>query len=55
MILHRNYVPLVDLLGIWFQIRDDYMNLQSSTVRRSTSDGLLANIRHSVQGKQGIC
>lgn len=32
VILHRNYVPLVDLLGIWFQIRDDYMNLQSSTV-----------------------
>lgn len=26
-----NYVPLVDLIGIYFQIRDDYMNLQSSS------------------------
>ncbi|KAF9237874.1 farnesyltranstransferase [Melanogaster broomeanus] len=25
-----NYIPLVDLIGIWFQIRDDYMNLQSN-------------------------
>lgn len=24
-----DYVPLVDLIGIYFQIRDDYMNLQS--------------------------
>lgn len=24
-----NYIPLVDLIGIHFQIRDDYMNLQS--------------------------
>ena len=28
----RNYVPLVNLLGIYYQIRDDYMNLQSSQV-----------------------
>ncbi|KAG9317938.1 isoprenoid synthase domain-containing protein [Chiua virens] len=26
-----HYVPLVELLGIWFQIRDDYMNLHSDT------------------------
>ncbi|KAG8805225.1 geranylgeranyl pyrophosphate synthetase [Serendipita sp. 399] len=24
-----DYVPLVDLIGVYFQIRDDYMNLQS--------------------------
>ncbi|RUS29946.1 geranylgeranyl pyrophosphate synthetase [Jimgerdemannia flammicorona] len=26
-----DYVPLVNLIGIHFQVRDDYMNLQSST------------------------
>ncbi|KAG9317870.1 isoprenoid synthase domain-containing protein [Chiua virens] len=26
-----NYLPLVELLGIWFQIRDDYVNLQSES------------------------
>lgn len=26
-----DYVPLVNLIGIFFQIRDDYMNLQSDT------------------------
>ena len=31
--LHRDYVPLVNLIGVYFQIRDDYMNLQSSQVR----------------------
>ncbi|CAE6494440.1 unnamed protein product [Rhizoctonia solani] len=25
-----DYVPLVNLIGVYFQIRDDYMNLQSS-------------------------
>ncbi|WVO15164.1 hypothetical protein L204_102808 [Cryptococcus depauperatus] len=25
-----DYVPLVNLISIWFQIRDDYMNLQST-------------------------
>ncbi|KAH7928719.1 farnesyltranstransferase [Leucogyrophana mollusca] len=25
-----DYIPLVDLIGIYFQIRDDYMNLQSN-------------------------
>ncbi|KIK96347.1 hypothetical protein PAXRUDRAFT_826060 [Paxillus rubicundulus Ve08.2h10] len=28
--LDVNYLPLLDLIGIWFQIRDDYMNLQSN-------------------------
>lgn len=31
-ILPSDYVPLVNLLGIYFQIRDDYMNLQDNTV-----------------------
>jgi len=28
-----DYIPLVNLLGVYFQIRDDYMNLQSTEVR----------------------
>ncbi|KAI9662084.1 MAG: geranylgeranyl pyrophosphate synthetase [Trizodia sp. TS-e1964] len=28
---HRNCVPLVNLIGLTFQIRDDYMNLSSTT------------------------
>lgn len=28
-----DYVPLVNLIGIYFQIRDDYMNLQSDQVK----------------------
>ena len=28
----RDYVPLVNLIGVFFQIRDDLMNLQSSEV-----------------------
>ncbi|KAF8756525.1 Terpenoid synthase [Rhizoctonia solani] len=28
-----DYVPLVNLIGVYFQIRDDYMNLQSGQVR----------------------
>ena len=28
----RNYIPLVNLIGVFFQIRDDYMNLQSTEV-----------------------
>lgn len=28
----RNYVPLANLIGIIFQIRDDYVNLQSAQV-----------------------
>jgi len=27
---HIEYVPLVNLIGVYYQIRDDYMNLQSS-------------------------
>lgn len=30
---YSNYVPLVNIFGIYFQIRDDYMNLQSTQVR----------------------
>lgn len=29
----RDYVPLVNLIAIYFQIRDDYMNLQNNEVR----------------------
>ena len=28
----RDYVPLVNQFGVYFQIRDDYMNLQSPEV-----------------------
>ena len=28
----RDYIPLVNLIGVLFQIRDDYMNLQSDEV-----------------------
>lgn len=28
----RSYVPLVNLIGIIFQIADDYLNLQSDAV-----------------------
>lgn len=31
--LCRAYVPLVNLIGIFFQIADDYLNLQSDAVR----------------------
>ena len=30
----RDYVPLVNLIGVFFQIRDDLMNLQSTEVVR---------------------
>jgi len=30
--LFRDYVPLVNLIGVLFQIRDDLMNLQSKEV-----------------------
>jgi geranylgeranyl diphosphate synthase type 3 len=30
----RDYVPLVNLIGVYFQIRDDLMNLQSTEVVR---------------------
>jgi geranylgeranyl diphosphate synthase type 3 len=29
-----DYVPLVNLIGVYFQIRDDLMNLQSPEVTR---------------------
>jgi geranylgeranyl diphosphate synthase type 3 len=35
-----DYIPLTDLIGVHFQIRDDYMNLQSSQV------SLLCILRH---------
>lgn len=28
----RDFVPLVNLIGVFFQIRDDYCNLQSTEV-----------------------
>lgn len=34
----RDYVPLANLIGIIFQIRDDYVNLQSVEVRLSFSE-----------------
>ena len=29
---YRNFQPLLDILSLWFQIRDDYCNLQSEEV-----------------------
>lgn len=29
-----DFVPLVNVFGVYFQIRDDYMNLQSTEVCR---------------------
>ena len=34
---NSDFVPLVNLISILFQIRDDYMNLQSTEVRRRVS------------------
>jgi hypothetical protein len=31
----RDYVTLVDLIGVFYQIRDDYLNLRSPIVRRA--------------------
>jgi geranylgeranyl pyrophosphate synthase len=31
-IASSDFVPLVNLFGVYFQIRDDYMNLQSDQV-----------------------
>ena len=33
LVFFSDYVPLVNIFGIYFQIRDDYMNLQSTQVR----------------------
>lgn len=33
VIINSDYVPMVELIGIHFQIRDDYLNLQSSQVQ----------------------
>lgn len=35
-VYHRDYVPLANLIGIIFQIRDDYVNLQSVQVSHSS-------------------
>lgn len=32
-----DYVPLVNLISVWFQIRDDYMNLASGIVSHTLS------------------
>ncbi|KAF8132055.1 isoprenoid synthase domain-containing protein [Boletus edulis] len=54
-----NYVPLVNLLGIWFQIRDDYMNLQSNayTEHKGFAEDLSEGkfsfpIIHGIRGKR---
>jgi len=37
-----NYIPLANVLGIYYQIRDDYMNLQS--VEYSTTKGFAEDL-----------
>ena len=32
MLCCRNYISLVNLIALYYQIRDDYMNLQSEEV-----------------------
>ena len=39
---HRDFLPLVNLIALYYQIRDDYMNLQSEEV--STISPLVCNI-----------
>jgi hypothetical protein len=35
-LMTSDYVPLVNLISVFFQIRDDYMNLQSTEVSNIT-------------------
>ncbi len=55
MSAYRDYVPLVNLFGIYFQIRDDYMNLQSTQVRPlillSSSDWHLTPVYQYTENK----
>lgn len=42
-----DYVPLVNLVSIFFQIRDDYMNLQSTEVGVAILESTLLDERES--------
>lgn len=52
---HSDYVPLVNLISIYFQIRDDYMNLQSAEVSpRECADGVSLT-RRQYKDNKGFC
>lgn len=51
-----DYVPLANLIGVIFQIRDDYMNLQSTQVRsRLRSRVEDADLRMQYADNKGYC
>ena len=51
---YSDYVPLVDLISIYFQIRDDYMNLQSTQVRSAPHYPTMILISIIVHSKQRL-
>jgi len=44
--IDRNYIPLANVLGIYYQIRDDYMNLQSVEVSYFCIVKIFYTLRH---------
>lgn len=52
-------MPLVNLISVWFQIRDDYMNLQSPAVSaRSYSKSRFTSLRYIImqyKSNKGFC
>lgn len=39
ILLNSDYTHLVNIIGIFYQVRDDYMNLQSDQVRVENENG----------------
>ena len=49
-----DYVPLVNLIGVYFQIRDDFMNLQSTEVPLSGLKNILSYSDRSVSSNSTL-